>query len=104
MRSLRGGTPCAACPPNTQPAAAAADCPSPQTLTVSATTPNRNIHDKAAIIDCLEDPDDSIKLKTLELLAVMTKASNVAVVVERLMLFLRGCTDDHARRSIATKV
>jgi len=32
-----------------------------------------------AVIDCLEDPDDTLKLKTLELLVTMTKANNVQV-------------------------
>ena len=57
-----------------------------------------------AVIDCLEDPDDALRLKTLALLAVMTKANNVAAVVGRLMEFLRGCSDEHVRRDIATKV
>jgi hypothetical protein len=32
-----------------------------------------------AVIDCLEDPDDTLKLKTLELLVTMTKSNNVQV-------------------------
>lgn len=34
---------------------------------------------QAAVMDCLEDPDDTLKLKTLELLYKMTKSSNVEV-------------------------
>jgi hypothetical protein len=32
-----------------------------------------------AVVDCLEDPDDTLKLKTLELLYRMTKSNNVEV-------------------------
>jgi AP-4 complex subunit epsilon-1 len=34
---------------------------------------------QVAVIDCLEDPDETLKLKTLELLVTMTKANNVQV-------------------------
>ena len=36
---------------------------------------------QTAVMDCLEDPDDTLKLKTLELLYKMTTASNVEVCV-----------------------
>eukprot|EP00798_Chlamydomonas_sp_ICE-L_P014262 gene14262-20235_t len=57
-----------------------------------------------AVIDCLEDPDDTLKLKTLELLYKMTKANNVEVIVEKMLSYLRGATDEHIRRDIARKV
>lgn len=47
-----------------------------------APPPKKNEHEnlcQVAVIDCLEDPDDTLKLKTLELLATMTKANNVQV-------------------------
>jgi len=34
---------------------------------------------QAAVVDCLEDPDDTLRLKTLDLLARLTKANNVEV-------------------------
>ncbi|WIA23806.1 hypothetical protein OEZ85_013480 [Tetradesmus obliquus] len=62
---------------------------------------------QVAVIDCLEDPDETLKLKTLELLVTMTKANNVTVVVERLMAFLRSTAcggDELLRRHIAGQV
>lgn len=35
---------------------------------------------QVAVIDCLEDPDETLKLKTLELLVTMTKSNNVQVL------------------------
>ena len=57
-----------------------------------------------AVIDCLEDPDDTLKLKTLELLYKMTKANNVEVISERMMAYLRTTTDEHIKRDIVRKV
>ncbi|KAJ9511423.1 hypothetical protein QJQ45_029917 [Haematococcus lacustris] len=58
-----------------------------------------------AVVDCLEDPDDTLKLKTLELLYRMTKGHNVEVIVERMMQYLReGTPDQHIRRAIVHKV
>ena len=71
---------------------------------VTRVSPKYAVEHQVAVIDCLEDPDDTLKLKTLELLATMTKANNVTVIVERLMAYLKGCTDEHVRRDIATKV
>lgn len=34
---------------------------------------------QTAVMDCLEDPDDTLKLKTLQLLYKMTQSSNVEV-------------------------
>ncbi|KIY99624.1 AP-4 complex subunit epsilon-1 [Monoraphidium neglectum] len=70
---------------------------------ITRTSPKYAMEHQVAVIDCLEDPDDTLKLKTLELLATMTKANNVQVIVERLMLYLKGCSDEHVRRDIATK-
>eukprot|EP00983_Pelagomonas_calceolata_P048976 1141296-Pelagomonas_calceolata.AAC.4 len=86
-----------------------------------------------AVVNCLEDPDDTLKLKTLELLYKMTRTNNVEVdvemyiikaaqgclqtccahafkcrmclrvIVERMMSYLRTTIDEHIRRDISRK-
>ena len=41
-----------------------------------------------AVIDCLEDPDETLKKKTLELLYRMTTTENVEIVVDKMLTFL----------------
>jgi len=59
---------------------------------------------QTAVMDCLEDPDDTLKLKTLELLYKMTKSSNVEIVVEKLIQYLKTCSDEHITTDICAKV
>ena len=56
------------------------------------------------VIDCLEDPDDSLRKKTLELLEKMTSPENVDVIVERMLEFLNGITDEVVKRDIVSRV
>jgi hypothetical protein len=46
---------------------------------------------QVAVIDCLDDPDDTLKLKTLELLATMTKSNNVEVREAGCLFCCRTC-------------
>ncbi|CAK0784933.1 hypothetical protein CVIRNUC_008138 [Coccomyxa viridis] len=57
-----------------------------------------------AVIDCLEDPDDTLKKKTLELLYKMTKPSNVEVITEKLLDYLRSATDDSQKAEVAQRI
>ncbi|GJP56805.1 hypothetical protein CLOM_g15852 [Closterium sp. NIES-68] len=62
-----------------------------------------------AVIDCLEDPDDSLKRKTLDLLHKMTGPDNVEVIVEHVLQYLRGLRsgDDahaHGRADLAARI
>lgn len=56
-----------------------------------------------AVIDCLEDPDDSLKRKTFELLFKMTKSSNVEVIVDRMIDYMISINDSHYKTEIASR-
>ncbi|KAL3689733.1 hypothetical protein R1sor_016042 [Riccia sorocarpa] len=57
-----------------------------------------------AVIDCLEDPDDTLKRKTLDLLYKMTRSSNVVVIVERMISYMRTISDTHNKTEIASRI
>ncbi|KAJ3678305.1 hypothetical protein LUZ60_002108 [Juncus effusus] len=56
-----------------------------------------------AVIDCLEDPDDTLKRKTFELLYKMTKSTNVEVIVDRMIEYMINITDSHYKTEIASR-
>ncbi|CAH9142448.1 unnamed protein product [Cuscuta epithymum] len=56
-----------------------------------------------AVIDCLEDPDDTLKRKTFELLYKMTKSSNVEVIVDRMIDYMISLNDTHYKTEIASR-
>ncbi|XP_057830971.2 AP-4 complex subunit epsilon [Cryptomeria japonica] len=56
-----------------------------------------------AVIDCLEDPDDTLKRKTLDLLYKMTKSSNVEVIVDRMISYMISINDTHYKTEIASR-
>ncbi|KAL5672972.1 hypothetical protein ACJX0J_017278 [Zea mays] len=56
-----------------------------------------------AVIDCLEDPDDTLKRKTFELLYKMTKSTNVEVIVDRMIEYMINITDHHYKTEIASR-
>ncbi|KAG8078863.1 hypothetical protein GUJ93_ZPchr0007g4617 [Zizania palustris] len=55
------------------------------------------------VIDCLEDPDDTLKRKTFELLYKMTKSTNVEVIVDRMIEYMINITDHHYKTEIASR-
>lgn len=57
-----------------------------------------------AVIDCLEDPDETLKRKTLDLLFRMTNSVNVEFIVEKLLSFLASATDDHFRTDLVGRI
>ncbi|KAF8821991.1 adapter-related protein [Cardiosporidium cionae] len=66
--------------------------------------PSYATHHQLAVVDCLEDPDETLKRRTLELLYKMTNSKNVVVVCEKLLEHLRSSEDTQLRRDLASKV
>lgn len=56
------------------------------------------------VVDCLEDSDETLKRKTLDLLYRMTNPQNVEVVAEKLTSNLRTSVDLHLRRELVERI
>jgi AP-4 complex subunit epsilon-1 len=56
------------------------------------------------VINCLEDPDESIQRKTLTLLYRMTNPKNVTVVAEKLVDYLKKSNDAFLRAELVSKI
>eukprot|EP00467_Chlorarachnion_reptans_P021737 CAMPEP_0114488962 /NCGR_PEP_ID=MMETSP0109-20121206/1622_1 /TAXON_ID=29199 /ORGANISM="Chlorarachnion reptans, Strain CCCM449" /LENGTH=1192 /DNA_ID=CAMNT_0001665415 /DNA_START=494 /DNA_END=4072 /DNA_ORIENTATION=- len=56
------------------------------------------------VIDCLEDPDDTLRRKTLDLLYSMTNPQNVRVIMQKLMTFLESTVDEFLRSELVSKI
>lgn len=50
-----------------------------------------------------QDPDDTLKRKTFELLQKMTKSSNVEVIVDRMIDYMISISDNHYKTEIASR-
>lgn len=56
------------------------------------------------VVDCLEDPDETLKRKTLDLLYKMTNPLNCTVVADKLLFHLRVGVDAHLRQELVHRV
>jgi len=56
------------------------------------------------VIDALEDPDETLKRKTLDLLYSMTNPHNVTVIVSKLIQFLQTATDNFLRADLISRI
>lgn len=51
--------------------------------------PKYTLNYQTLVVDCLEDTDDTLKVKTLDLLFKMTNKQNVEPIVDRLLNYLK---------------
>jgi hypothetical protein len=56
------------------------------------------------VIDCLEDKDETLQHKTLDLLIRITNSANVTVIMERLQKFLFRTTENFLRKDLVQKM
>lgn len=56
------------------------------------------------VIDCLEDSDESLRRKTLDLLFRMTNMENVHIIVGKLITFLKSTVDFYLRSELISKI
>eukprot|EP01061_Rhynchopus_euleeides_P047262 TRINITY_DN9404_c0_g1_i1.p1 TRINITY_DN9404_c0_g1~~TRINITY_DN9404_c0_g1_i1.p1 ORF type:complete len:609 (+),score=241.16 TRINITY_DN9404_c0_g1_i1:182-1828(+) len=59
---------------------------------------------KEVVMDCLEDHDETIKRKTLDLLYAMTTEENVVVIVGRLLKFLAAAHDQYLKADLVGNI
>ncbi|XP_065066485.1 uncharacterized protein LOC135692305 [Rhopilema esculentum] len=57
-----------------------------------------------AVIECLNDPDQTLKRKTLLLLYRMTNSSNVTVICDKMIDYLRHSVDEYVRSDLVNRV
>ena len=68
------------------------------------THPQYAAQHQLAVMDCLEDPDETLQRKTLDLLYRMTNPVNVEFITDKLLDFLRGTTDLFLKQQLTTRV
>ncbi len=56
------------------------------------------------VLDCLEDPDETLKRKTLDLLFRMTNPVNAEVVVAKMLSFLSASRDKYLKLDLVLKI
>ncbi|KAH8022862.1 hypothetical protein HPB51_006219 [Rhipicephalus microplus] len=64
--------------------------------------PSEAITCQDVIIDCLHHPDESVRIKTLNLLITMANATNVAAIVNRVMKYASTSVDCTVRSEMAS--
>lgn len=68
------------------------------------THPQYAAQHQMSVMDCLEDPDETLQRKTLHLLYRMTNPVNVEFITDKLLVFLRGTTDLFLKQQLTTRI
>ncbi|KAF9690367.1 hypothetical protein SADUNF_Sadunf01G0188400 [Salix dunnii] len=79
------------------------DCLEVRLLPLSAHDTNHFVGNNAQCWCMTQDPDDTLKRKTFELLYKMTKSSNVEVIVDRMIDYMISINDNHYKTEIASR-
>lgn len=67
--------------------------------------PKYTLEYQSLVVDCLEDTDDTLKIKTLDLLYKMTNNVNVEAIVDRLLSYLKEAPiEAGSRKELVTKI
>ena len=59
---------------------------------------------QVAVLECLEDPDETLRRKTLDLLYRMINPVNVEFIVAKLLVFLEAASDDHLKKELVSNI
>jgi AP-4 complex subunit epsilon-1 len=67
--------------------------------------PKYTLDYQSMVVDCLEDADDTLKIKTLDLLFKMTNTQNVEPIVEKLLTYLKDAPiESQTRKDLVIKI
>jgi len=66
--------------------------------------PQYAVQHQMAVMECLEDPDETLQRKTLDLLYRMTNPVNVEFITDKLVHFLSGTTDLFLKKVLTDRV
>ena len=67
--------------------------------------PKYTLSYQSLVVDCLEDTDDTLKVKTLDLLYKMTNKQNVEPIVDRLLSYLKEAPiEAGSRKDLVAKI
>lgn len=67
-------------------------------------SPARAAEHQLAVIDCLTDPDETLKRRTLDLLFRMTNSVNVTVITQKLMESLSSLADPYLKAELVGRI